>query len=574
MPTEVSEAGRFKIWLLLLLFLSGLLIFYNLGSNSLHNGDEAKFAFVSQEMLKKGDWLTPHIEGKPYFGKPPLKFWLTAILFSVFGASEWMIRFWSAAAALGCILFTALLGRKIYGETEGILAGLGLATCIQFLYEHSAKSGEMDAMLLFFLTSSLYFLLAAEERPSLLYLSFFLMGLASLTKNFAGFVPLGIGTLYLLIGGRWRNYRLKRMIVGLSIFAVVSFAWMAAMIAVHGHQFIESFIYQQALQRITESEYSVGVREARGFIGNSKFLAKTILYGLFPWSLFLLPALASALTKFERKSLAFLPLCWFLSFLLGMYFFKNKLYWYLLPLYPAAFLLTGKFLTEVIRDKFHWRTIAMAMVFAPGLLLLRPNGLHDPFMTRAVETAVETLQLRWPIPSSWIAATAMGVVFIVILTRIKTPIATRALLFTVVAYASMFVLHPMHYSNHRSDVNQLTMVISENARGAKNALYIWRLPRDIFYPSYPLFKPGNIARWYFHTIPRTRIDFIGNNIAPIKNLLQEGGNKLFLMPAEEYVAHRNEFVQRLVAIRNVRGRFYAVIASKNTGWDARSTGEE
>jgi 4-amino-4-deoxy-L-arabinose transferase-like glycosyltransferase len=91
---------------------SSFTIFYHLGSNSLHNGDEALYAIISREMLITGDWLTPQVQGEPCFNKPPLKFWLTALCFRFFGTSEWVIRFWSAAAAVACVFFYRFTGER------------------------------------------------------------------------------------------------------------------------------------------------------------------------------------------------------------------------------------------------------------------------------------------------------------------------------------------------------------------------------------------------------------------------------------------------------------------------------
>ena len=40
--------------------------------------DEGRYAGVAWEMLRSGDWLTPTLNGLPYFHKPPLFYWLTA----------------------------------------------------------------------------------------------------------------------------------------------------------------------------------------------------------------------------------------------------------------------------------------------------------------------------------------------------------------------------------------------------------------------------------------------------------------------------------------------------------------
>src|SRR5690242_4144783 len=45
-------------------------------------------ASISRTMLRTGDWVTPHLDGIKYFEKPPLKYWLIAISFKIFGDSD------------------------------------------------------------------------------------------------------------------------------------------------------------------------------------------------------------------------------------------------------------------------------------------------------------------------------------------------------------------------------------------------------------------------------------------------------------------------------------------------------
>ena len=41
--------------------------------------DEGRYVGVAWEMLSSGDWLTPTLDGLPFFHKPPLFYWLTAL---------------------------------------------------------------------------------------------------------------------------------------------------------------------------------------------------------------------------------------------------------------------------------------------------------------------------------------------------------------------------------------------------------------------------------------------------------------------------------------------------------------
>src|SRR2546430_12453990 len=50
--------------------------------------DEGRYVGVAWEMVRSGDWLTPTLNGLPFFHKPPLFYWITAGSISVFGVNE------------------------------------------------------------------------------------------------------------------------------------------------------------------------------------------------------------------------------------------------------------------------------------------------------------------------------------------------------------------------------------------------------------------------------------------------------------------------------------------------------
>ena len=45
--------------------------------------DEGRYAEVGRWMLVSGDWLTPRLDGLPFFHKPPLTHWLQAASMAV-----------------------------------------------------------------------------------------------------------------------------------------------------------------------------------------------------------------------------------------------------------------------------------------------------------------------------------------------------------------------------------------------------------------------------------------------------------------------------------------------------------
>ncbi len=111
-------------WLVILLVVLGLPItLLGLGSPALYDPHESLYAEVAREMVVRGDWLTPHLNGTRYLDKPPLFYWLIAIAYTVFGVSEFSARLPIALAGLGGVLVTWGIGRHLFDGRSGVLAG-------------------------------------------------------------------------------------------------------------------------------------------------------------------------------------------------------------------------------------------------------------------------------------------------------------------------------------------------------------------------------------------------------------------------------------------------------------------
>jgi 4-amino-4-deoxy-L-arabinose transferase-like glycosyltransferase len=87
------------------------------------NPDEGRYAEIPREMMASGDWVTPRLNGVPYFEKPPLVYWAVAACEEVLGPSEWSLRLTPALFALAGILTAYGATRRIYGRDAGILGG-------------------------------------------------------------------------------------------------------------------------------------------------------------------------------------------------------------------------------------------------------------------------------------------------------------------------------------------------------------------------------------------------------------------------------------------------------------------
>lgn len=89
--------------LLYLVFAAAILRLLSLGLYPLMDSTEARYAEIARVMVERGDWVTPWYDAAvPFWGKPPLSFWLTAASFEVFGFSEFAARLphWLCAVAV------------------------------------------------------------------------------------------------------------------------------------------------------------------------------------------------------------------------------------------------------------------------------------------------------------------------------------------------------------------------------------------------------------------------------------------------------------------------------------------
>lgn len=118
--------------------------------------DESLYATTALEMLRSGDWLVTTFQGAidHYNSKPPLFAWLLASAFSLLGVNLWALRLTSAAAAGLTVGLVWWWTRGVAGARVARLAALALATTYPFLYVHSGRTANADALLTLLQTSA------------------------------------------------------------------------------------------------------------------------------------------------------------------------------------------------------------------------------------------------------------------------------------------------------------------------------------------------------------------------------------------------------------------------------------
>ncbi|HEY6412859.1 MAG TPA: glycosyltransferase family 39 protein [Edaphobacter sp.] len=121
-------------------------------------------------MLRRGDFITPYINGVRFFDKPPLMYWMAAASMRIFGPYDWAARIPLAVAVLALLIAVYALGIRLFRDISptnspdrgGFYAALAMATSIgPYLY---TRFYIPDILLALWMTLAVHLLLIALDR--------------------------------------------------------------------------------------------------------------------------------------------------------------------------------------------------------------------------------------------------------------------------------------------------------------------------------------------------------------------------------------------------------------------------
>jgi 4-amino-4-deoxy-L-arabinose transferase-like glycosyltransferase len=347
----------------LLLVIPGILLYPCL-SFYLFEPDEARYAQIPKEMLERGDWIVPVLQGKPYLDKPPLLYWLVMLSYAVFGAHDWAARLVPALAVHGCILMTYFLGRRLLGEKPAWWGALVLAMSPAFM--GIGRLLVLDGVLTFCVALSI---LSAFEavRGSRLHrgwwaLSAVACGLGILTKGPVAILllvpPLW---LHVRLAGKTARIRWTHLFWFAALMAGVALPWYVA-VCRQLPEFVRYFLWEHNVIRfVMPFDHQRPVW----------FYVPIILAGMLPAMLLLAPFVSFLLTGKEELACKRSPEFGFTLLAGGwcILFFSlsgSKLPTYVLPGFPFLALAFGYFIASSVWE----RSLMTRTAVAAGFMLL------------------------------------------------------------------------------------------------------------------------------------------------------------------------------------------------------------
>ena len=116
--------------LFVLLFASATFLTGIMSPPYLMDDVDAVQAQIARNMLDSGDFVTARLNGIAYIEKAPLKYWLIALSFKIFGVHDWAARLVIGLAAVLTCWVTSRFGAWAMGPLCGLYSGLVLSTSI------------------------------------------------------------------------------------------------------------------------------------------------------------------------------------------------------------------------------------------------------------------------------------------------------------------------------------------------------------------------------------------------------------------------------------------------------------
>ena len=315
------------------LLVAVLAVFYGLmlSEGTFNHGDEYLTLDRTHSFTIRDNWLSVYSENRPTFKKPPLQYWMGALLLDAGVNTEVALRLPSLFFAIGVLLLTGLLARIILPENPWVTPiAILLMACSKRFWEN-ATSALLDAGATFFAVSALTATYAAIRQPRWWYVVALACGLGALQKApipvlFSLAALLGVVVTAsrhdLPLG---RSLKSPHFILSLVIGLVLVLLWPAIQWLSYGSESFQQAYLDQIVERFSPFGEEMGHQRSTYtlLVASEPFLRIPAFIALFwmPWrlhrmelvglpamiALYALIVLGSSGIVSPRYSLMFLP---------------------------------------------------------------------------------------------------------------------------------------------------------------------------------------------------------------------------------------------------------------------------
>lgn len=409
---DKNEKPLFIAYLILALFIP----IFQLDHWAIHDWDEARNGINALEMLETNDWINLYYGGivDHWQAKPPLFIWLLAAVFNVFGPSLFSLRIISALSAFGSLILVYKICRLYRNTLFSFIPGLTLLTVAGLLGVHVGRTGDFDALLLFFLLAAvLHFLkwVDFKQKRSAFWMSLF-FGLAFLTKGFAFGILFPGMILYLLFSSKFLPL-LKQSFTWLIALLVFTtpILWLL-ILSYFGQDYSDTryaenaahtIFFYDIIERFTNPNF--GPKESWDTIFyffiylDSKYnYWYFFFHGTILWGFIRIvkqknrPFLQRFSTLFKLHPLALFSVCIWITFALFFAVALNKNIWYLTPALPFIAITASYSINAIIQRIPQLLPLFLILLFITlaNRIIINGKSSNPPPLFQQVELDIKS----------------------------------------------------------------------------------------------------------------------------------------------------------------------------------------
>lgn len=328
----------------------------------LFDPDEGLHAAIAQEMVSRGDYVTPTFLGEPFLDKPILFFWAEALSLRVLGSSEAAVRLPPLVFGVLGMFGVAALGWRLFGEATGLLGGIVYGTMLLPL--GVSQVAVHDVAVVPFMCAACAALVRAGRAPLsgrnaalAVAVAGIALGLSILTKGLVGIAFTGILGLCLAVYDRSAIPRLLVLLTIAGVIAVlVALPWYVAMERAHPGYLHYYFVERHLRGYLTATQRHAG----RGWW----YYVPIVVGGTLPWTGYL----ASAARTARGNAMRLVLWAWFVAGLAFLSAGESKLVTYVLPVFPALAILAADAIisSASFRDRSGYAVFAASLAALPA----------------------------------------------------------------------------------------------------------------------------------------------------------------------------------------------------------------
>ncbi len=255
----------------------------------------AKYAQVGREILANHDWINLTIGGDGYDQKPPLLFWIAAVVFHFFGISGVAYKIAVILVSWIGIYATYKLGNVLYDKRTGILSAMFWATCLAYVHFHDDIHTDSMLVVPVMLSIWQYAAYFKYRKEYQFYLGTIFVGVAMLSKGPVGMLVPGAAVgIHLLFTRDFKAILNYRWLLAVPIVAVLILPALWGLFDQFGWEGIKFYFWTNNMGRVTGTYH-----------GNNTdpfFYIHTTLYTAAPWTVFVFAGFFMQLQeKFRKK---------------------------------------------------------------------------------------------------------------------------------------------------------------------------------------------------------------------------------------------------------------------------------